>query len=67
MINCCRDCVAPKRHVGCHSDCPDYLEEKRIHDERKAEIDKQRQVILGIRDSRTRVVSRALKRKGKLK
>ena len=63
MINCCRDCVAPKRHVGCHSDCPDYLKEKRIHDERKAEIDKERQAILGIRDSRTRVVARALKRR----
>lgn len=20
----CRDCKAPKRHIGCHADCEDY-------------------------------------------
>ena len=33
MIRCCNGCVAPKRHLGCHSTCPDYIKEKRQHDE----------------------------------
>ena len=32
MIRCCKDCVAPKRHVGCHSSCPEYLKAKEEHD-----------------------------------
>ena len=24
----CKDCVAPKRHPGCHGSCPEYLEQK---------------------------------------
>lgn len=31
MIKCCKDCT--DRTVGCHSVCPKYLEEKRIHEE----------------------------------
>ena len=27
-IKCCKDCVAPKRHPGCHGVCPEYLYEK---------------------------------------
>lgn len=42
MITCCKDCVAPKRHVGCHADCQEYIDEKKKHDERKAEIDRKR-------------------------
>lgn len=26
---CCKDCVAPKRHVGCHADCQEYIDEKK--------------------------------------
>lgn len=26
-IQCCKGCAAPKRHVGCHADCPVYLAE----------------------------------------
>ena len=26
-ISCCRGCEAPKRHLGCHSTCPEYLAE----------------------------------------
>lgn len=35
MITCCKDCVAPKRHVGCHTDCQEYIDEKKKHDEKK--------------------------------
>ena len=27
-IKCCKDCVAPKRHPGCHGVCPEYLYER---------------------------------------
>ena len=27
-IHCCKDCVPPKRHVGCHSTCEQYRKEK---------------------------------------
>ena len=23
-FECCRHCVAPKRHPGCHATCPEY-------------------------------------------
>lgn len=36
----CRGCVPPKRHRACHDTCPDYLAEKAILDEMKAERDK---------------------------
>jgi hypothetical protein len=34
-IQCCKDCVAPKRHIGCHGHCPEYLGEKAMQDERR--------------------------------
>lgn len=33
-IKCCKDCVAPKRHLGCHSTCSEYLTERAKMDER---------------------------------
>lgn len=27
-IKCCKDCVAPKRHPGCHATCKEYIDEK---------------------------------------
>lgn len=35
MILVCKNCT--NRIVGCHSNCPKYLEEKRIHDEKLEE------------------------------
>lgn len=29
-IKCCKDCVAPKRHIGCHATCAEYLSEKKV-------------------------------------
>ena len=28
VIECCHHCVPPKRHEGCHSHCPEYIEER---------------------------------------
>lgn len=33
-FECCRHCVAPKRHPGCHSTCPDYPIAKEDHNNR---------------------------------
>ena len=38
MYECCRDCVAPKRHIGCHSNCKEYLDDKA----KAAEIQKKK-------------------------
>lgn len=27
-IHCCKNCVAPKRHPGCHSTCKEYRDER---------------------------------------
>lgn len=36
-IECCKNCVSPKRHPSCHSKCKDYIREKELHDlEREA-------------------------------
>lgn len=32
-INCCRDCVYPKRHPGCHAKCEEYIAERKALDE----------------------------------
>lgn len=37
-IKCCKNCVPPQRHPGCHSTCPDYIREKAEWEEEKAKI-----------------------------
>lgn len=44
MITCCKDCVAPKRHIGCHSTCKDYISEKAADAERKAKEETARKL-----------------------
>lgn len=34
-INCCKDCVPPQRHPGCHSKCEQYAKEKLEYDKLK--------------------------------
>ena len=31
---CCRYCVPPRRHVGCHAACEDYQKEMKANEER---------------------------------
>lgn len=35
IIHCCKDCVPPKRHLGCHDHCEEYKKEKALNEERK--------------------------------
>lgn len=38
LITCCKDCIAPKRHIGCHSDCKQYIKEKAEFEEEKKKM-----------------------------
>lgn len=64
-IKCCKDCVAPKRHVGCHGTCPEYLKEKAEHDERAAEDYKRRKLNQDLNEQRYRAVTKAERNKRK--
>lgn len=35
MITCCKKCKPPKRHLGCHAKCQEYLIEKARNDEQR--------------------------------
>lgn len=37
-IQCCKGCVPPERHEGCHSTCEKYQKEKKAHDEYKEKV-----------------------------
>lgn len=66
MITCYKDCVAPKRHVGCHAECQEYIDEKKKHDEKKAEIDRQRPAENAIDDHRiSNIIKNVKKRRHK--
>ena len=42
MILCCKECIPPKRHPGCHDHCDIYKTAKVQHDKDKAEEHKKR-------------------------
>ena len=33
IVFSCKNCVPPKRHLGCHSTCEEYIKQKAEHDE----------------------------------
>lgn len=37
-IHCCKDCVPPKRHGGCHATCKEYKDEKAQYEEDKRKL-----------------------------
>ena len=61
-IYSCKDCVAPKRHPGCHAHCAEYLAEKAKHDREKAEADRRRNIEYGLNTQRGNSVHRAIKK-----
>lgn len=60
-VYCCKGCVAPKRHPGCHDHCPEYIAEKEEHDRIKAEHDRERDIRIGIYGNRSKKVYNAMK------
>lgn len=45
-IECCRNCVPPKRHSGCHATCKEYKEERQEFDEEKELIEKNKKHVV---------------------
>lgn len=41
-INCCKDCVPPKRFPGCHGSCAAYLKEKAEWDAMRKAMQRER-------------------------
>lgn len=33
FFRCCRMCVPPKRHPGCHAGCAEYIADKKVYNE----------------------------------
>lgn len=63
-IKCCKDCVPPKRYPGCHSHCPEYIEEKAEYERLKAIDQRKRDVQHRIINQKIDGVIRAQKRHG---
>jgi hypothetical protein len=60
-IKCCKDCVAPKRHLGCHGSCAEYIAEKAEYDRLKEIYEKDRKISNDIYASRSKKVNQAIK------
>ena len=61
VINCCRGCVAPKRHTACWGSCPEYLAERAEYDRKKAIKDKERDIHNGIYYERYKKIYQAVR------
>ena len=64
-ILCCKDCVPPKRHPGCHGTCPEYLGEKEAYDVQMKEYRKEHNLSNAIYAQRGLAVRRAMKHRRK--
>ena len=60
-IQCCKDCVAPKRYPGCHGKCQEYIEEKAQYDHLKGEYKKKADITHAIQRDRGVKVYKALR------
>ena len=58
----CKDCVAPKRHPGCHDKCPEYQEQKAKYDEIKEAERKWKEIRGGLISQRDNCYYEAMKR-----
>ena len=63
-MDCCKNCVAPKRHTACWGHCPDYAEERAEYDRKKAIADHEKAVAMGIYYQKSDGVHRAIKKHG---
>ena len=63
IIECCYQCVAPKRHPGCHDRCPEYLKERKERDAFLEAERKRKEISNGITIQRTAGVTKALRKR----
>lgn len=64
-MECCKNCVAPKRHKACWGHCPEYIAERAEYDEKKAQEDKRRKVRNDIYNQRAGRVAKAMRQHGR--
>ena len=62
-IKCCKDCVTPKRHPGCHDVCPEYIHEKALWEEEKKLIREEHRIFSELYEQRSEGVRKALRHK----
>lgn len=65
IIDCCRNCTAPKRYPGCHGKCPEYLEQRAKYDELKEADNKRREIKGNLYAQRDELYVKAMKRRRK--
>lgn len=65
VIKCCKDCVAPKRHLACWDHCPEYLAEKAEHDLIKETEYRKRKISNDIYQQRSDRVTKAIRHQGR--
>lgn len=65
VIKCCKECVAPKRHPGCHGTCEEYLAERAEYEKQKEIYEQSRRVRNELYNQRAIRVSKALRRHGR--
>ena len=61
MFSHCKNCVAPKRHPGCHDTCPEYKQDREQYGAKKAEFDKKKKAYDDIYAQREKHIRRALR------
>ena len=67
MICCCKGCVAPKRHPGCHGECMEYIEQKAEYDRLKSVANQRKAIESGLNSQLYRGVHRAYKAQKRMK
>ena len=62
MFECCKNCVAPKRHPGCHDHCEEYKTARAAYDEKKAAMDRQHNARAGVLSQKDYAIYKAQRR-----
>lgn len=65
VITCCKECVAPKRHIGCHGNCEEYLAERAKYELLKEQYNQQKRISTDIYNQRAGRIEKALRRHGR--
>lgn len=61
QIFCCKGCIAPKRHPGCHDHCPEYQKQKAEYEAKKAVADREKSISNGLYDQRVTALAKITK------
>ena len=64
MFECCINCVAPKRHPGCHGACKDYKKDKALLDQRRENIRKEKAMEQALHERHTERLESVSRAKG---